>query len=102
MGAALAIRGGDAETAIHILRQNCFPTYGTLRKELLALWWTAQKLNATAHKNKNNNDDDIEEVLTTSELLALRKRLRCDGDSSTRRIDDPCICGPPNLGYQYS
>jgi hypothetical protein len=91
--AGLAVRRGDFDAAITILRGNCFPTYGSLRANLLALWWDAQKGKAMAEKGGV--------PLSTRELLVLRKQLRCDGDESQRGIDDPCICGPPNLGYRY-
>lgn len=91
--AGFAVHSGGFDTAISILRGNCFPTYGSLRASLLALWWDAHKGKATAAKGGV--------PLNTHELLALRKRLRCDGDESQRGIDDSCICGPPNLGYRY-
>ena len=40
-------------------------------------------------------------ALTPPELLKLRRALRCYGDATTNTLDDDCIMGPPNLGYQY-
>ena len=91
--AGVAVHIEDFDTAISILRGNCFPTYGSLRRNLLALWWDAQKGRAVTQRGGA--------ALSIRELLALRRRLRCDGDESQRGVDDPCICGPPNLGYQY-
>jgi Domain of unknown function (DUF5107) len=91
--AAIFVIRREFDQAISILRENCFPTYGALRANLLKLWWEAQKGKAQAEKGN--------EILSSFELLSLRKRLRCDGDESHQGIDDPCICGPPNLGYGY-
>ena len=91
--ASIAVHNRQYNTAISILRSHCFPTYGSLRANLLALWWSAQKGRAIEGKG--------ETPLTTQEMLHLRRKLRCDGDESRRGIDDPCICGPPNLGYRY-
>ena len=66
---------------------------GSLRSRLLALWWEAKKLEAQAESSGG--------PLSTAQLLALRRRLRCDGDRTARKIDDPCVNGPPNLGYAY-
>ena len=90
--AALAVHKGDYMKAIAILRSHCFPTYGSMRSALIQLWFTAQKLKATAAKGS---------PLTTAEMLRLRKHFRCDGDQTNRHIDSPCVNGPPNLGYAY-
>ena len=90
--AALAVNKGDFKTALPILRGNCFPTYGSLRSRLIDLWYTANVQKETAAKGA---------PLDRGEKLALRRRLRCDGDSSHGSLDGPCICGPPNLGYAY-
>jgi hypothetical protein len=90
--AALAVHNGDFKTALPILRGNCFPTYGSLRSELIDLWFQANVQKEEAAKG---------ESLARGEILALRKRLRCDGDSSHGALYGKCICGPPNLGYAY-
>ena len=91
--AALAVHNHDHATAIPILRHHCFPTYGSLRADLIKLWHEAQAQKAVEDKGGV--------ALTTAERLALRRRLRCDGDHTDRTLSDPCVCGPPNLGYAY-
>ena len=91
--AALAVSLGDYRTALPILRGNCFPTYGSLRAEVIDLWHRAMQQKEMAKLGGR--------PLTVGEKLALRKRLRCDGDQTGRRLSDKCICGPPNLGYAY-
>ena len=91
--AALAVHNGDFATAIPILRGNCFPTYGRMRSAIIQLWHQAQLLKARASNGGRE--------LSRSEKIALRKRFRCDGDSSEGTLDGPCVCGPPNLGYAY-
>lgn len=91
--AALAVHKGDFATALPILRGNCFPTYGNERKALIQLWHRAQEMKTVAAKGGI--------PLTIREKLALRRRLRCSGDSTTSTLDSACICGPPNLGYAY-
>eukprot|EP00939_MAST-03C_sp_MAST-3C-sp1_P000462 g462.t1 len=90
--AALAVHNGDFEAAIRILRDNCFPTYGALRQMLIELWHEAQLQKAV--KNKGS-------ALSKAELINLRREFRCYGDSTESTLKDPCICGPPNLGYAY-
>ena len=80
-------------SAIQILRSNCFPTYGSERSALLGLWWSAQKLKAVAANGGA--------PLSVHQTIDLCKRLRCDGDRTDRKLDEPCINGPPNLGYAY-
>jgi hypothetical protein len=48
--AALAVYEQDFATAITIIRSNCFPTYGSLRDELIQLWHTAQRQKAEHDK----------------------------------------------------
>lgn len=91
--AAAAVHTGDFATAILILRHHCFPTYGHMRGPLIQLWHESQRLKERAAKGGRE--------LTRAEKLALRKRFRCDGDTSTGTLDGPCVCGPPNLGYAY-
>ena len=91
--AALAVERGEHADAIAILRHNCFPTFGNLRKELIQLWYAAQLQKAVAAKGGA--------PLDVREKLALRKRLRCDGDRTVGKLDGPCVNGPPNLGYAY-
>ena len=91
--AALHVTRGEFDSAIPILRRNCFPTYGSMRGALIVLWHTAQEQKAVAAKGG---------ALTLKEKLRLRKRLRCYGDASNKQLDiDACICGQPNLGYSY-
>eukprot|EP00940_MAST-03C_sp_MAST-3C-sp2_P003225 g3225.t1 len=90
--ASLAVHDHDFETAITILGSHCFPTYGALRQQLIELWHAAQLQRATKEKGRN---------LTRMELLSLRRRFRCYGDSTDATLKDPCVCGPPNLGYKY-
>jgi len=82
----------DYDTAIEILRSNCFPTYGALRSELIQLWHEAQLRKAEDKKGSS---------LTRLELLKLRRTYRCHGDATELTLSDDCICGPPNLGYAY-
>ena len=91
--AALHVQDGDFASAKKILRSNCFPTYGSERSALIELWWNALVLEAESEKGG--------ESLSNRELLALRRKYRCDGDSATSTLNDPCILGPPNLGYAY-
>ena len=90
--AALAVHDADHATAIALLRGHCFPTYGSMRSELIQLWHAAQALAAEHAKGA---------PLSVRERLALRKRFRCDGDATNRKLDDKCLNGPPNLGYAY-
>ena len=91
--AALHVERGEFAQALPILRGHCFPTYGSLRAELIHLWHVAQEQKAVAAKGGAS--------LTLVEKLRLRRRLRCDGDSTSRTLEDRCLCGPPNLGYAY-
>ena len=92
--AGLAVHEGDYAAAMPILRGHCFPTYGSERAKLIDLWYQANVLKERAAKPAGAE-------LSTHEVLALRKRLRCDGDETNRKMTDACICGPPNLGYAY-
>ena len=92
--AALAVHAKDYKTAITTLTSNCFPTYGSERSALLALWWEAQKLKEVEEANGG-------QPLSNKQKLQLRKRIRCDGDRTANKIDDPCVNGPPNIGYAY-
>ena len=89
---ALALTKNDFEFAIETLRSNCFPTYGSLRSDLIKLWHEAQLQKAESLKGSS---------LTRVELLNLRRRFRCHGDRTDLTLNDDCICGPPNLGYAY-
>lgn len=91
--AALAVERGEHAAAIKVLRGHCFPTYGGERKALIQLWHAAQRQAAVAAKGGA--------PLTVKEKLALRRRLRCDGDSTAGKLDGPCVNGPPNLGIAY-
>ena len=91
--ASLHVHDGDFASAKKILRSNCFPTYGSERSALIELWWNSLVLEAESEKGG--------ESLSPRELLALRRKYRCDGDSATSTLKDPCILGPPNLGYAY-
>eukprot|EP00940_MAST-03C_sp_MAST-3C-sp2_P003040 g3040.t1 len=91
--AALHVHDGNFMSAKKILRANCFPTYGSERSALIELWWSALVLEAEASKDGT--------PLTKRELLALQRKYRCHGDSATSTLNDPCILGPPNLGYAY-
>ena len=90
--AAVAVRDGDFDAAIPVLRNNCFPTYGSMRGALIQLWFQAQTLKAEKTKGA---------ALSVREKLALRAKFRCDGDHSAGTLDGPCVCGPPNLGYAF-
>ena len=91
--AGLAVHRKDHATALPLLREHCFPTYGGERSKLIQLWFEAQTLKAI--------DANGGTPLTTAQQLALRKRFRCDGDRTTQKLDSACVCGPPNLGYAY-
>lgn len=92
--AGLAVHMGDYATALPILKGNCFPTYGSERQKLIQLWFEANLLKATA-------EDNAGAPLSPKQKLRLRKKFRCDGDHTDRRLNDACLCGPPNLGYAY-
>eukprot|EP01079_Euglenida_sp_SAG-EU17-18_P004845 gene4845-879_t len=90
--ASLAVHLGDYTEALTIISTHCFPTYGGERSRLLALWWEAHKQMAAAKAGRD---------LTNMELVHLRRKIGCDGDSHTMNINQPCIRGPPNIGYAY-
>ena len=90
---ALAVEESDYASALPLLRSHCFPTYGGERAELIQLWWKANLL--------KESDANGGRPLSVEATLKLRKRLRCDGDSTTGKLDGKCLCGPPNIGYAY-
>eukprot|EP00658_Telonema_sp_P-2_P038159 TRINITY_DN2741_c0_g2_i2.p1 TRINITY_DN2741_c0_g2~~TRINITY_DN2741_c0_g2_i2.p1 ORF type:complete len:753 (-),score=124.49 TRINITY_DN2741_c0_g2_i2:115-2373(-) len=91
--AALAVHDKDWQTAIRLLTGHCFPTYGSERGALIDLWWEAQVLEELARTSKSS--------LTQLELVRLRRRLGCDGDTTSSTVMDKCTRGPPNLGLRY-
>lgn len=91
--ASLAVHKNDFNSAIEILRSNCFPTYSSLRSELINLWHEAQLQKAVSENGG--------EELSRLELLHLRRKFRCHGDLTDLTLKDDCVCGPPNLGYAY-
>ena len=88
-----------AKKAIEILTSNCFPTYGSMRSKLLNLWLRAQVL-----KERHSLGG---RPLSRRELIRLKKRIGCDGDSGTSTTPSAdvtsqvCLNGPPNLGWAY-
>ena len=106
--AALAVHDGELRgslsgayaEAIDILSSHCFPTYGIDRRLLLNLWLRAQAQRESAELYGGRN-------LTRRELVRLKRKINCDGTSSTMVTPsgDPktqqCLNGPPNLGYPY-
>ena len=114
--AALAVHRGDHKEALSVLTSHCFPTYGSLRSMLIQLWWQAKTMEAvevattvcspelgaslrvTEAPNRKANGGVN---LTKLETVHLRRKLGCDGDSTSSGPYDDCIRGPPNLGLQY-
>eukprot|EP00944_MAST-04C_sp_MAST-4C-sp1_P004738 g4738.t1 len=92
--ACVAIQENNYTSAIAILTSNCFPTYGSLRNDLIQLWYEANLKKAEAEKGS---------PLSTLETVHLRRDLGCGGDHETTiNLNQNCIRGPPNLGYAYA
>ena len=92
--AALALERGNWSFSVELLTENCYPTYGTTRKQLIDLWFRAKVAEAVERKGGGKN-------LTTLATVHLRRHLGCDGDYSTTTILDGCNRGPPNLGVSF-
>ena len=93
--AALAVNVDKNWTAaLDILESECFPTYGNKRSALIELRWQA-KLGQAQDASPGGRP------LTTLELVKLRRKLGCDGDSTTSGVRSPCTRGSPNLGLRY-
>lgn len=90
--AALALNDKDYQTTLDIVTTNCFPTYGSVRQDLINLHFDAQLMKAEDAKGS---------PLTRLEIVHLRQRFRCDGDNTQLTYDSSCINGPPNLGSAY-
>lgn len=89
----LAVQNNFYAEAITILRSHCFPTYGDDRKVLLQLWLNAHLLAEQASLKRN---------LTLTDVVRVRRRLGCAGDSDTMNAaSGMCNRGPPNIGYPY-
>ena len=91
--AALALHDGDYDEALKILTTGCFPTYGSVRQDLIDLHFQAQSMKA---------EDEKGSPLTRLEMVHLRRRFRCDGDNTQMSYNSAtCVNGPPNLGQAY-
>ena len=91
--AAVHVHDGDWKSAETILISHCFPTYGSERSALIDLWWDCKLMEAVS-KNGGLN-------LTKLETIQLRRKIGCDGDSTSSTVNSKCTRGPPNLGLQY-
>lgn len=91
--AALDIYNNEWKSAEAILTENCFPTYGSERSALIQLWWQAKQMEAVEKKGGK--------PLTKLETIHLRRKLGCDGDSTSTNIHSKCTRGSPNLGLEY-
>ena len=91
--AALAMHDGDHEACIAVLTSHCFPTYGSARSVLIAMWGEAMMARAVEANGGK--------PLTVLEAVHYRREIGCDGDATGSSWKSPCIRGPPNLGYAY-
>eukprot|EP00947_MAST-08B_sp_MAST-8B-sp1_P005888 g5888.t1 len=91
--AALDVHNKDYEAAIKILTSECFPTYGSERQALINLWWDSKLMEAVAENGGNE--------LTMLQTIHLRRKLGCDGDTTSTTVTSDCTRGPPNLGLRY-
>jgi len=90
--ASLAVNDQETETALKLLTSHCFPSYGGDRTRLIALWYQAHLQMETARLGR---------PMTRMDTVHLRRKIGCDGDSTTSTWKDPCMRGPPNLGIAY-
>lgn len=90
---SLAVHDGDYEKAMIVITSHCFPSYGGDRQRLIDTWYAAHLLMATA---KNDH-----KKLTRMQVVRLRRRIGCDGDSTTSTWKSRCMRGPPNIGIAY-
>ena len=91
--ACVAIQENNYTSAIAILTSNCFPTYGSLRNDLIELWYEANLQKTEAEKgsplsNARNS------AFKTRPWLWRRSR---NHDQSERKLHPWAI----NLGYAY-
>ena len=92
--ACVAIQDNNYTSAIAILTSNCFPTYGSLRNDLIELWYEKELAESRSRKKGS--------PLSMLETVHLRRDLGCGGDHETTiNLKGNCIRGPPNLGYAY-
>ena len=92
--AALAVQRGNYSASLLILTSECFPTYASERAALIDLWWESKVMEAV--------DQNKGIPLTKLETIHLRRKLGCDGDTTSSRLLDKCTRGPPNLGLRYA
>eukprot|EP01062_Namystynia_karyoxenos_P073074 TRINITY_DN69916_c0_g1_i1.p1 TRINITY_DN69916_c0_g1~~TRINITY_DN69916_c0_g1_i1.p1 ORF type:complete len:812 (+),score=297.14 TRINITY_DN69916_c0_g1_i1:83-2437(+) len=90
--ATLMIHDGDYESAFKLITTHCFPTYGRDRTRIIALWYQAHQQMEAVRLGRN---------LTRMDTVRLRRKIGCDGDSTTRDWQSPCLRGPPNIGIAY-
>ena len=69
--ACVAIQDNNYTSAIAILTSNCFPTYGSLRNDLIELWYEANLQKAEAEKRF---------ATVNARNSAFRRDLGCGGD----------------------